>query len=415
MHGDQTMIEVNSENTVQLLHVVVPQISDRNIRADLLFDDANGVDCFPKQVIWDTLRDIGYEGTASLQGTAASLGTARLQGKLGGSREANSFSSKQINQAQRPSQETCLQIRTARNKVKGTLSEEHYVQEEDTADPFFDDIVDKVTEEINIEEKEASNVKSGDTEELDLETTQSTARQSTITPRTLNFEDEADHEVLSIPGSIQTQPQQSSQGTDSKWLTAKLLRDTWLKNPKEKKLTLQQIRALENTMIERLQERFKLNGMKRGKENRSWIQIRKNLSNPQMKVLYDKVSRINIKTSLLKILFQWAPRKKGCGCKKEMQRDFQGKEKLQFPKNSISKKHQSGGRRQLMKSRYYLEVCRFLIKGVHKKVSLIEGISMDYSASVEHGMEVDVENETAITLIHCVILVDKPDDGWKIS
>ncbi|GJT92396.1 hypothetical protein Tco_1081241 [Tanacetum coccineum] len=56
------------------------------------------------------------------------------------------------------------------------------------------------TEEVNIEEKEASNVKSGETEELDLETTQSTARQGTITPRTLNFEDEADqrfeHPVL---------------------------------------------------------------------------------------------------------------------------------------------------------------------------------------------------------------------------
>ncbi|GJU46485.1 hypothetical protein Tco_1203751 [Tanacetum coccineum] len=37
----------------------------------------------------------------------------------------------------------------------------------------------------------ASIVKSGETEELDLETTQSTARQGTITPRTLNFEDEA--------------------------------------------------------------------------------------------------------------------------------------------------------------------------------------------------------------------------------
>ncbi|GJS00161.1 hypothetical protein Tco_0316669 [Tanacetum coccineum] len=37
-------------------------ISEETIRADLLFDDANGVDCFPKQVIWDSLRDIGYEG-----------------------------------------------------------------------------------------------------------------------------------------------------------------------------------------------------------------------------------------------------------------------------------------------------------------------------------------------------------------
>ncbi|GJT98328.1 ribonuclease H-like domain-containing protein [Tanacetum coccineum] len=95
-------------------------------------------------------------------------------------------------------------VKLGRNKDEGTLSEEHYVQEEDTADPFFDDFVDKdaaitpdlerksdETEEVNIEEKEASNVRSGDTEELDLETTQSTARQGTITPRTLNFEDEA--------------------------------------------------------------------------------------------------------------------------------------------------------------------------------------------------------------------------------
>ncbi|GJS32818.1 hypothetical protein Tco_0531200 [Tanacetum coccineum] len=37
-------------------------ISEETIRADLLFDDAHGVDCFPKQVIWDVLRDIGYEG-----------------------------------------------------------------------------------------------------------------------------------------------------------------------------------------------------------------------------------------------------------------------------------------------------------------------------------------------------------------
>ncbi|GKB12643.1 hypothetical protein Tco_0846566 [Tanacetum coccineum] len=37
-------------------------ISEATIRADLLFDDEHGVDCFPKQVIWDLLRDIGYEG-----------------------------------------------------------------------------------------------------------------------------------------------------------------------------------------------------------------------------------------------------------------------------------------------------------------------------------------------------------------
>ncbi|GKF80862.1 hypothetical protein Tco_0239464, partial [Tanacetum coccineum] len=92
---------------------------------------------------------------------------------------------------------SCLQIQFFKNKVEGTLSEEHNVQEEDTAHPFFDDIIDKdaavtpdlerksdeteevnieekeasnETKEVNIEEKEASNVKSGETEELDLET-----------------------------------------------------------------------------------------------------------------------------------------------------------------------------------------------------------------------------------------------------
>ncbi|GJY29252.1 hypothetical protein Tco_0405019 [Tanacetum coccineum] len=57
-------------------------------------------------------------------------------------------------------------VKLGRNKDEGTLSEEHYVQEEDTADPFFDDIADKdaavtpdlerksdETEEVNIERK----------------------------------------------------------------------------------------------------------------------------------------------------------------------------------------------------------------------------------------------------------------------
>ncbi|GKC87789.1 hypothetical protein Tco_1148438 [Tanacetum coccineum] len=45
-------------------------ISEETIRADLLFNDADGIDCFLKQVLWDSLRDIGYEGCKVLQGTA---------------------------------------------------------------------------------------------------------------------------------------------------------------------------------------------------------------------------------------------------------------------------------------------------------------------------------------------------------
>ncbi|GJY43279.1 hypothetical protein Tco_0431492 [Tanacetum coccineum] len=37
-------------------------ISKATIRADLQFNDDDGIECFPKQVIWDSLRDIGYEG-----------------------------------------------------------------------------------------------------------------------------------------------------------------------------------------------------------------------------------------------------------------------------------------------------------------------------------------------------------------
>ncbi|GKD11667.1 hypothetical protein Tco_1196074, partial [Tanacetum coccineum] len=109
-------------------------------------------------------------------------------------------------------------------------------------------------------------------------TTQSTARQGTITPRTLNFEDEAgpssplrpiqvmdseeQHNAaevlvaisrprgLSIPGPIQTQPQQPTQGTDPKDKGKGIL----VEEPKKKKLTLQQIRALETTNDEEVAE-----------------------------------------------------------------------------------------------------------------------------------------------------------------
>ncbi|GJR28868.1 ribonuclease H-like domain-containing protein [Tanacetum coccineum] len=251
-------------------------------------------------------------------------------------------------------------VKLGRNKEEGTLSEEHYVQDDYTADPFFEDIVDKdaavtpdlerksdETEEINIEEKKASDVKSGDTEELDLEAVQSTARQSTITPRTLNFNDEAGpsspirptqniepeeqfkvDEVLadisrprglSIPGPIQSQPQpqQPSQATDPKDKGKGIL----VEEPKKKKLTLQQIRALETTNDEEVarkiqaewdaeEERKRFEELKKAKPKTtlrkptSLAQERNQMMNflkgqgyknlqklkyPQMKELYDKV------------------------------------------------------------------------------------------------------------------------------
>ncbi|GJU54341.1 retrovirus-related pol polyprotein from transposon TNT 1-94 [Tanacetum coccineum] len=282
-------------------------ISEATIRADLLFDDADGVDCFPKQVIWDSLSDIGYEGnlaqltfskplfspqwkylvhvllhclspkstsweqfgtniasalvglhfdfhpvrgslqhcsrenkvtehssraeilqgmlkgpllkallhdssllgTASSQGTADLQGTAHTQGKLEGS-EANSCSGQQFHKLKAQTQRNVQLVQQwstsrflgrIRSRIlkkyelerasKGrSIEESKFVDKNAAVTPDLERKSDE-TEEINVEEKEASDVKSGDTEELDLETFQSTARQSTITPRTLNFDDEA--------------------------------------------------------------------------------------------------------------------------------------------------------------------------------------------------------------------------------
>ncbi|GJV58177.1 hypothetical protein Tco_1459182 [Tanacetum coccineum] len=252
-------------------------------------------------------------------------------------------------------------VKLGRNNDEGNLSEEHHDQDDEgfdaTVTPDFERKSDETealerksdeTEQVNIEEeKDASDVKSGDTEELDLEEIQSTARQSAVTPRTLNFEDEAgpsspihqtqeeepkeqfkDDELLadiilnrprglSIPGPIQSQPQQPTQATDPKDKGKGIL----VEEPKKKKLTLQQIRALETTNDEEVarkiqaewdaeEERKRLEELKKAKpktilkKSTSLAQERNQMMNflkgqgyknlqklryPQMKELYDKV------------------------------------------------------------------------------------------------------------------------------
>ncbi|GJT30253.1 hypothetical protein Tco_0910528 [Tanacetum coccineum] len=456
-------------------------ISEETIRADLLFDDADGVDCFSKQVIWDSLRDIGYEGhiangkpflikhspkfscritpltppmlevvtalaaeeahstsphsraassprdaqgtpiqsaaqDSSLQGTADSQGTAEVQGTAeiqgtaatqdasqtsGGdeglldlyalNREVRRLKKQTISQAKqirklkaklkklskrvqpvvkhhafwvesqnlkkqkkrrKKQRKKVSSVKLGRNKDESNLSEENNDQDDHTAfvTPDLERKNDETeerksdeTEEVIIEEKDTSDVKSGDTEELDLERIQSTARQSTVTPRTLDFDDEAgpsspirptqeeepeeqfkDDEFLadlnrtrglSIPGPMQSQPQQPTQATDPKEKGKGIL----VEEPKKKKLTLQQIRALETKNDEEVarkiqaewdaeEERKRLEALKKPKtilkKPTSLVQERnqmmsflkgqgyKNLQKlkyPQMKELYDKV------------------------------------------------------------------------------------------------------------------------------
>ncbi|GJR97011.1 hypothetical protein Tco_0269185 [Tanacetum coccineum] len=41
-------------------------VLEASVRTDLMFHDEDGTNCFDNQVIWDTLRDIGYEGSLTL-------------------------------------------------------------------------------------------------------------------------------------------------------------------------------------------------------------------------------------------------------------------------------------------------------------------------------------------------------------
>ncbi|GJU82886.1 putative ribonuclease H-like domain-containing protein [Tanacetum coccineum] len=130
---------------------------------------------------------------SSLQGTADFQDTAELNDLLQKLKKRGKKQKKKVSS-----------VKLGRNKDESNLSEENNDQDQDdhTAFVYEDfDATDAVTpdlerksdetEEVIIEEeKDTSDVKSGDTEELDLERIQSTARQSTVTPRTLNFDDD---------------------------------------------------------------------------------------------------------------------------------------------------------------------------------------------------------------------------------
>ncbi|GKF08080.1 hypothetical protein Tco_0042304, partial [Tanacetum coccineum] len=113
-------------------------------------------------------------------------------------------------------EEKVSSVKLGRNKDEGNLSEEHHDQDDHNHTAFVyedqdeerksdeteqmiieeekdtSDVKSEDTEELDLERiQNTSDVKTGDTEELDLERIQSTARQSAVTPRTLNFDDEA--------------------------------------------------------------------------------------------------------------------------------------------------------------------------------------------------------------------------------
>ncbi|GJW28895.1 hypothetical protein Tco_0045770 [Tanacetum coccineum] len=446
-------------------------ISEETIRADLLFDDADGVDCFPKQVIWDSLRDIGYEGNlaqltfskplfspqwkylvhvllhclspkstsweqfgtniaSALVGLATNqkfnfslmimngmLGhiangkpflmyprfiqlflnkqlegvtrpqnfipsvtlpskvftfmrkhspkfscqitpltppmlevvttlaakeahsestysraassprdaqgtptqSADLQGTAEpqvGAQEANYFQAKTDSQAQGQTQETVKRGtasgRTSRSlgksqNLKKKKNEERSKRRRCLITFVYEDVIcshklfvtpdlerkSDETEEVLIEEeKDASDVKSGDTEELDLERIQSTARQSTVTPRTLNFDDETGPSSPIRP----TQEEESEEQFKDDEFLADLNRTRGLSipEPKKKKLTLQQIRALETTNDEEVARKVQAEWDAEEERKKFCKMLRKSTNERKQYIKFKNPSKISL-------------------------------------------------------------------------------------------------------------------------
>ncbi|GJR41120.1 putative ribonuclease H-like domain-containing protein [Tanacetum coccineum] len=190
-------------------------ISEETIWADLLFDDADGVDCFPKQVIWDSphpqwkylvhvllhclspkstsWEQFGTNIASALDYTFDST-NVRDNKQLVHAEEAHSESThSRAESSPRDAQGTPTQSAAQASILQGTADFQDFdaTVAVVAVTPDLERRSDETEQVIIEEEKDTSNVKSGDTKELDLERIQSTARQSAVTPRTLNFDDEA--------------------------------------------------------------------------------------------------------------------------------------------------------------------------------------------------------------------------------
>ncbi|GJT95243.1 putative ribonuclease H-like domain-containing protein [Tanacetum coccineum] len=354
-------------------------ISEATIRADLLFDDENGVDCFPKQVIWDTLRDIGYEEVSHKHWPAAREEQSTSPHSIWRAAElckdshlqGCSFSRviKTIRRKRETKTENKKKVSSVNGEEKGEeiLSEEHNVQEEITTHHFADDTAIKDAAEVPC-------------------------------PQFL------DQEVGAFrPHTIST-TNKPTQGTDTQGTYPKDKgKGILVEEPKKKKLTLQQIRALETTNDEEVarkiqaewdaeEERKRFEELKKTKPKTtlrkptSLAQERnqmmsflkgqgyKNLQKlkyPQMKELYDKV-QASIKDSFKDFVPMDSEKEREMLKERDVQR-LSRKRKATITEAQPSKKPKLRSE-TIDELRNYLRVVDFE-KNAQDKESL-EGISM---------------------------------------
>ncbi|GJS29747.1 ribonuclease H-like domain-containing protein [Tanacetum coccineum] len=227
-------------------------------------------------------------------------------------------------------------------------------KDEDAVTPDLERKSDETEQVIIEEEKDTSDVKSRDTEELDLERIQSTARQSAVTPRTLNFDDEAGP---SSPIRPTQEEEPEEQFKDDEFLADIPTQY----QAKKKKLTLQTRSELWRlTWIGKVLEKGQAEWD--AEEERKRLE---DLKKPKPKTISKKP------TSLTQERNQMMSFLKGQG--------YKNLQKLKYPQ---------------MKELY--DKVQESIKDSFKDFILIR--------MLDHGMEVEDESETAITLIHLFIL-----------
>ncbi|GJT46417.1 hypothetical protein Tco_0955132 [Tanacetum coccineum] len=362
------------------------------------------------------------QGIAEVQGTADFQGMAETQGSSETSRskpvlKPNNFASskatlmklskgepvvkhhafwvesqnlKKQKRRRKKQRQKVSSVKLGRNNDEGNLSEEHHDQDDEVLMLLWD------------------------TEELDLEEIQSTARQSAVTPRTLNFEDEAgpsspihqtqeeepkeqfkDDEILadiilnrprglSIPGPIQSQPQQPTQATDPKDKGKGIL----VEEPKKKKLTLQQIRALETTNDEEVARKIQAE-WDAEEERKRLEELKKAKPKTILKKIYFSCSRKESNGLVLlgDLTTIWETPETSDDDFWKNQEDW---EIIRWRLNESSGVHtlelEDGTMIHMLAERRYPLSRELMIR------------------MLDHGMEVEDENEIAITLIHLFIL-----------
>ncbi|GJT43098.1 hypothetical protein Tco_0951813 [Tanacetum coccineum] len=374
-------------------------ISEATIRADLLFDDENGVDCIllsycvsalaaeeelstsqhsraasSCKVAQGTPNQSAAQShrTASVtrywivltryclpsQGCSHTKGLLTSQGKLGDSTEATLYQAKQYSRSKQSSR-SC--------PIRSSVVKHHalWVRIKNLTKQKRDEGKKELRRKVSSVKLGRIRMKELCTEEqiLDLETTQDARTRDLITPRTLNFEDEAG------PSSPL---RQFSYGSEEQHNV--LNKQDMVEELKRKKIDSSNNQSLETTMMRRLLENSR--EWDAEDERKSFLkgQGYKNLQKlkyPQMKELYDKV-QASIKESSKTLCSKWIQRRKEMLKRRDALR-LSRKRKATITEEQPSKKPKLRSE-TTDELRNYLRVVDFE-KNAQDKESL-EGISM---------------------------------------